>query len=131
MIYSKRDFFEIIKKFCEKTDACRHSRGRRDCGNHNCLLYPIRMKTEQTDIFSISDFNLFRNLVTKAADTFAGKPFYWSLLRQKVGATPLHDSWWGLSTRALKRAGYEVIPGYQRSQHKSRKGAMDHKWKKA
>lgn len=130
MIYSKRDLFEVVKKFCEKSDACRHSRGRRDCGNHTCELYPVRMRLEQTDIFSISDYQLFRDLVIRAADTFGSEPFYWSSLRQKVGATPLHDSWWGLATRGLKNARYGIIPGYQRSTHKSRKGAIDRRWKK-
>lgn len=125
---TKRDLFRAIRNHCK---AC-FGKNPDGCHNRACELNPYRSVTigVQTDIFRVEDKEIFIERVLAAALGFGRSEFFWSDLRSAVDLRPLHDNWWGCSTRRLHKHGFRVLEGVKKSTHKSRAGGIDRKWKK-
>ena len=132
MIALKEDLFKAINKHCKERCPRRMS-SPESCYSQSCSLFPYRsiFVARQTDIFRVTDIDVFMSRVLEVATSYGPEPFYWSQLRSDVNLRPLHDNWWGVSTRMLKKNGFKVIDGTRRSTHKSRCGAFDRQWKKS
>lgn len=127
MLATKRDLTQAIWGYCK---ICLKDPVK--CAHKGCKLWPYRSAGAalQTDIFRTSDKDVFLEAVLKAAEGFGPEPFWWSELRDRVGLRPLHNNWYGVSTKVLKSHGFGMIEGARRSTHKSRCGAMDRRWKR-
>jgi len=127
MIATKKDLQTAIKNMCS---GCKlHPK---TCDESACPLWHYRDTSlpKQLDIFRVTDYDVFVMKIIETAESFGDQPFYWSELRNRANIRPLHDNWHGLSTSALKRAGFQIISGSKRSTHASRRGGFDRCWKK-
>ena len=126
MLPTKKDLLKAIRDYCKT-----HATDPANCEDRKCPLWAYRHQDVglQTDVFRINDKDIFLEKVVKAAKSFSYHPFFWSELRERVGMRPLHDNWWGVSTRVLQKEGFKIIEGSRRSKFKSRCGAIDRRWK--
>ena len=131
MIATKSD---LTKAIGDKCNHCAKARGitPTECACDYCPLFAYRPEVlaKQTNIFRVSDVDVFMNRVLEVALSYGQQPFYWSELRSDVNLRPLHDNWWGVSTRVLKKHSFVVVEGMKRSTHSSRAGGFDRRWKK-
>ncbi len=125
---TKKDLFKAIHAHCKK---CSEGKANQ-CGLKDCNLHAYRSPScsVQTDIFQVCDKDIFLARILDVAKSYGQAPFFWSKLRLDVNMRPLHDNWWGVSTRTLQKHGFRVIEGTRRSTHKSRCGAFDRQWQK-
>lgn len=125
---TKKDLTGAIFKHCKN---CSGNKAQ-DCILKDCALWPYRSVNSavQLDIFRVYDKDIFLGRVLDVAKTWGQQPFFWSELRSMVNMRPLHDNWWGVSTRVLQKHGFRVVDGARRSTHKSRCGAIDRHWQK-
>ena len=130
MIALKEDLFKAIGSYCK--EKCSLTDNPEYCCHRSCPLFPYRsyLVPRQTDIFRVTDSDVFMARVLHVAESYGLQPFFWSELRADVKMRPLHDNWWGVSTRILKSHGFRVVDGARRSTHKSRCGAFDRRWQK-
>jgi len=131
MLIPKRDIIKAIKNHCE--NQCSSRNVKENCCK--CSLSSFKdgepKKGEnQSDLFKMCDIDVFYASILKAADSFGGWPFWWSELRQRVKVPPVVDNWWSVSTRKLRKEGYEIIGSGKRSTIKSRCGAVERQWQR-
>ena len=127
MIPIKKDLFRAIRDYCKTCNPTPIN-----CVKKVCPLFAYRHSDAaiQTDVFRVSDKEVFFEKVIEIAKSFGPEAFFWSELRARVNLRPLHDNWWAVSTRILRVHGFAIIDGARRSTHKSRCGAFDRRWKR-
>jgi hypothetical protein len=75
----------------------------------------------------------FINALLHFANVLAPE-FWWDELRQKMNAyiaaknLYVHENWYGMATRKLKKLGYYQTGQYRRSPIKSRRGGLEAQW---